>query len=115
MPTRRRSNAAALGAPGYAAVRNSAAVRKNNTAMKILGIFVHRLNLILNGLSYATIQYPPGVSVGVDQGLGSSFALSHWYIPTAVEWLVVAGVLAFGALVFTVSVLILPMQEPADH
>jgi len=84
-------------------------------AIAILGIFVHRLNLILNGLSYATIQYPPGVSVGVDQGLGSSFALSHWYIPTAVEWLVVAGVLAFGALVFTVSVLILPMQEPADH
>lgn len=36
-------------------------------------------------------------------------------MPTAVEWLVVAGVLAFGALVFTAAVLILPMQEPETH
>lgn len=81
-------------------------------AIAILGIYVHRLNLILNGLSYATIQYPPGVSVGVEQGGGSSFALSYWYIPTAIEWLVVAGILAFGALVFTIAVHVLPMQEP---
>jgi dimethyl sulfoxide reductase membrane subunit len=84
-------------------------------AIAILGIFVHRLNLILNGLSYATIQYPPGVSVGVEQGGGSSFALSYWYIPTVIEWLVVAGVLAFGALVFTIAVHVLPMQEPDAH
>ena len=78
----------------------------------ILGIFVHRLNLILNGLSFATIDHPPGLSIGVAQGGGSSFALSYWYVPTVIEWLVVAGVLAFGALVFTISVLILPLEEP---
>jgi Ni/Fe-hydrogenase subunit HybB-like protein len=32
-----------------------------------------------------------------------------------VEWLVVAGVLAFGALVFTIAVHVLPMQEPEAH
>jgi molybdopterin-containing oxidoreductase family membrane subunit len=79
------------------------------------GIFVHRLNLILNGLSYANIQVPPGVSIGAAQPTGPSFALSYWYVPTIVEWLVVAGVLAFGALVFTVAVLVLPMQEPEAH
>jgi dimethyl sulfoxide reductase membrane subunit len=83
--------------------------------LAILGIFVHRMNLILNGLSYATIQHPPGVSIGVSQGLDSSFQLSYWYVPTAIEWLVVSGVLAFGALLFTLAVLFLPMQEPEAH
>ena len=36
-------------------------------------------------------------------------------MPTLVEWLVVSGVLAFGALVFTVAVIVLPMQEPDAH
>jgi Ni/Fe-hydrogenase subunit HybB-like protein len=81
----------------------------------ILGIFVHRLNLVLNGLSYANISLPPGLPIGTDQGGASSFAMSYWYVPTAIEWLIVAGVLAFGGLVFTLSVMILPMQEPDAH
>ena len=81
----------------------------------ILGIFIHRLNLILNGLSYANIQLPPGLPIGTDQGGGSSFAMSYWYVPSLVEWLIVGGVLAFGALIFTAAVLALPMQEPEAH
>jgi len=42
-------------------------------------------------------------------------AMSYWYVPTMVEWLIVGGVLAFGALVFTVAVIVLPMQEPDAH
>ena len=84
-------------------------------AIALLGIFIHRLNLLLNGLSYANIQLPPGLSIGAAQAAGSSFATSYWYVPTLIEWLVVAGVLAFGALVFTLAVLILPMQEPEAH
>jgi molybdopterin-containing oxidoreductase family membrane subunit len=85
------------------------------SVIAILGIFVHRLNLVLNGLSYANIALPPGLPIGTDQGGGSSFATSYWYVPTAIEWLIVAGVLAFGGLVFTLSVLVLPMQEPDAH
>ncbi len=86
------------------------------SAIAIGGIFVHRLNLILNGLSYAPIGVPPGVSIGVDQGPGaSSFAMTHWYVPTIVEYLVVAGVIAFGALLFTLAVRFLPMREHAAH
>lgn len=81
----------------------------------IVGIFVHRLNLVLNGLSYANIQLPPGLPIGTDQGGATSFATSYWYVPTLVEWLIVGGVLAFGALVFTVAVIVLPMQEPDAH
>jgi len=85
------------------------------SVIAILGIFVHRLNLVLNGLSYANISLPPGLPIGTDQGGASAFATSYWYVPTAIEWLIVAGVLAFGGLVFTLSVLILPMQEPEAH
>jgi len=81
----------------------------------IAGIFVHRLNLVLNGLSYANIQLPPGLPIGTDQGGASSFAMSYWYVPTMVEWLIVIGVLAFGGLLFTIAVIVLPMQEPEAH
>ena len=82
----------------------------------IAGIFVHRLNLVLNGLSYANIQLParPARS-GRTRAAASSFAMSYWYVPTIVEWLIVAGVLAFGGLLFTAAVLFLPMQEPEAH
>jgi len=36
-------------------------------------------------------------------------------MPSLVEWLIVGGVLAFGALLFTAAVLALPMQEPDAH
>jgi molybdopterin-containing oxidoreductase family membrane subunit len=85
------------------------------SVMAILGIFVHRLNLLLNGLSYANIQLPPGLPIGTDQAGGVAFAMTHWYVPTLVEWLIVGGVLAFGGLVFTLSVLILPLQEGDGH
>ena len=83
-------------------------------AIAIVGIFVHRLNLVLNGLSYPNIGLPPGLPVGTQQD-GASFAMSYWYVPTIVEWLIVFGVLAFGALLFTMAVRFLPMQEPEAH
>ncbi len=86
------------------------------SAIAIGGIFLHRLNLILNGLSYAPIGVEPGVSIGVWQGpMATSFAMSNWYVPTIVEWLIVIGILALGALLFTIAVAALPLQEPAEH
>lgn len=85
------------------------------SVIAIVGIFVHRLNIVLNGLSYAPIGAPPGVSVGTfEQGV-PSFVETFFYVPTVFEWLVVGGILAFGGLVFTISVLLLPMQEHAEH
>ena len=77
----------------------------------IVGIYVHRLNLVLNGLSHSPIGLPPGVSVGTVQD-GSSFAMSNWYVPSLVEWLIVAGVLAFGAFLFTLAARWLPLRQP---
>jgi molybdopterin-containing oxidoreductase family membrane subunit len=84
------------------------------SALAVVGIFVHRLNLVLNGLSYATVPYPPGVSIGTAQPAGTdSFALSLFYYPSLVEYLVALGVLCFGALVFTVAARVLPLRETA--
>jgi molybdopterin-containing oxidoreductase family membrane subunit len=81
------------------------------SAISIAGILVHRLNLVLNGLSVPNIALPPGLPIGVSQ-VGSSFAETAAYVPTVIEWLVVIGVLAFGGLLFTAAVRYLPMREP---
>ncbi len=81
----------------------------------ILGIWVHRLNLLLNGLSYPPVGMPPGASVGDTAGFGTSFATSYWYVPTIIEWLIVGGILAGGALLVTLAAMFLPLQEPERH
>ncbi len=84
--------------------------------LAVVGIFVHRLNLLLNGLSYVPIQLPPGVAIGASQGpAASSFAAYNWYVPTAVEWIIVAGVLAFGVLLFTLAGLYLPLRDQTER
>ena len=83
------------------------------SGLAVVGIFIHRLNLLLNGLSYVPIALPPGVGIGTPQTGATSFAMYHWYVPTTVEWLSVLGVLAFGALLFTVATLVLPLREHA--
>jgi molybdopterin-containing oxidoreductase family membrane subunit len=83
------------------------------SAIAIVGIFVHRLNLVLNGLSYPNIGLPPGLPIGRAQD-GASFAMSSFYAPTIIEWLVVLGILAFGGLLFTVAAWYLPLQEHVD-
>ncbi len=84
------------------------------SVLAVIGIFAHRLNIILNGLTFATIPYPPGVSIGTPQPAGTdSFALSLPYLPSWVEWLVALGVLCFGALVLTAAVIWLPLREKA--
>jgi molybdopterin-containing oxidoreductase family membrane subunit len=83
------------------------------SALAVVGIYVHRLNIVLNGLSYPLIDLPPGVSTGRFDPTTSSFLTMYFYMPSPVEWLIVVGVLAFGALIFTFAVMLLPMRESA--
>ena len=41
------------------------------SALAVVGILIHRVNIVLNGLSYATVPYPPGVSIGTAQPTGT--------------------------------------------
>ncbi len=84
------------------------------SAFAVAGILIHRVNIVLNGLSYATVPYPPGVSIGVAQPAGqTSFALTYFYHPALIEYLVAGGVVCFGALVFTMLAWKLPLREDA--
>jgi len=86
------------------------------SALAIVGIYVHRLNIVLNGLSFPLVDLPPGVAIGDYAPLTSSFATSSFYMPSLVEWLIVAGVLAFGGLLFTLAAVVLPLREsPGKH
>ncbi len=81
--------------------------------LAVVGIFVHRFNIVLNGLSYATISDPPGVAIGTAQPVGtSSFTLTQFYYPSWVEWVVALGLLWLGALIFTAALIKLPLREP---
>lgn len=82
------------------------------SVLAVVGILIHRVNIVLNGLSYATVPYPPGVPVGVAQPVGqTSFALTYFYKPALIEYLVAGGVICFGALVFTLLAWKLPLRE----
>ncbi len=84
------------------------------SVLAVAGILIHRVNIVLNGLSYATVPYPPGVSIGTAQPEGStSFALVYFYQPALIEYLVAGGVICLGALVFTLAAMKLPLWESA--
>jgi molybdopterin-containing oxidoreductase family membrane subunit len=86
------------------------------SVLAVVGIFAHRFNIVLNGLSHATIPYPPGPSIGVAQPTGTtSFVLVQSYYPSWVEWLIALGVLCLGALIFTAATIKLPLREAHEE
>jgi len=82
-------------------------------ALALIGIFVHRANLIVIGLGKDPIALPPGTPLGIPQANGSSFAASSVYFPSIWEFLIVIGIVALSALVFTLAVRHLPLKEKA--
>jgi molybdopterin-containing oxidoreductase family membrane subunit len=95
--------------------RARVAVVATASVLAVVGIYVHRLNIVLNGLSFPLVDLPPGLAKGDYAPLTSSFSTSYFYMPSLVEWLIVAGVLAFGALVLTLAALVLPLRERPGH
>jgi dimethyl sulfoxide reductase membrane subunit len=81
------------------------------SVLALIGIFVHRANLIVIGLGKAPIQLAPGTPLGTPQDSGSSFATTSVYFPSIWEFLIVIGIVALAALVFTLAVRHLPLKE----
>jgi len=79
--------------------------------LALIGIFVHRANLIVIGLGKAPIQLAPGTPLGTPQANGSSFATTSVYFPSIWEFLIVIGIVALAALVFTLAARHLPLRE----
>jgi len=81
------------------------------SVLALIGIFVHRANLIVIGLGKDPIALPPGTPLGTPQANGSSFAASSVYFPSVWEFLIVLGIVALAALLFTLAVRYLPLKE----
>jgi molybdopterin-containing oxidoreductase family membrane subunit len=84
------------------------------SVLALIGIFVHRANLIVIGLGKDPIALPPGTPLGTPQANGSSFALSSVYFPSVWELLIVIGIMALAALLFTLAVRYLPLKEKSS-
>ena len=80
-------------------------------ALALIGIFLHRANLIVIGLGKDPIPLPPGTPLGTPQANGSSFAPSSVYFPSVWEFLIVLGILGLSALLFTLAMRYLPVRE----
>jgi molybdopterin-containing oxidoreductase family membrane subunit len=81
------------------------------SVLALIGIFVHRGNIIVIGLGHAPIPLAPGTPLGTPLDNGSSFATTSVYFPTLWEFLIVLGILAFSALLFTLGARYLPLKE----
>jgi len=84
------------------------------SVLALIGIFVHRANLIVIGLGKDPIALPPGTPLGTPQTNGSSFAVSSVYFPSIWEFLIVLGIVALSALLFTLAVRYLPLKEKTE-
>jgi dimethyl sulfoxide reductase membrane subunit len=82
--------------------------------LALIGIFVHRANLIVIGLGKDPIALPPGTPLGTPQADGSSFAATSVYFPSVWEFLIVLGIVAASALIFTLAVRYLPLREKSS-
>ena len=81
------------------------------SVLALIGIFVHRANLIVVGLGQSPIQLAPGTPLGTPADDGSSFATSSVYFPTGTEILIVLGIVGLAALLFALAVRYLPLKE----
>jgi molybdopterin-containing oxidoreductase family membrane subunit len=81
------------------------------SVLALIGIFVHRANLIVIGLGKAPIQLPPGTPLGTPRASGSTFAATSVYFPSVWEFLIVIGIISVSAVLFTLAVRYLPLKE----
>lgn len=86
------------------------------SALALVGIYVHRIEIILVGLGNAPLPYGPGTALGTQAGAdATSFAVASQYTPTAVEVVIVVGLFALAALLLTVGAMVLPLRHEASE
>jgi dimethyl sulfoxide reductase membrane subunit len=78
--------------------------------LAVLGVFAKRINILIPGMYEPLVGMAPGIPAGRP---GQPFEPAASYVPTWVEWGVLAGILAFAAAVITVGVRYLVVPEQA--
>lgn len=83
------------------------------SALAVFGIMFEGIRLIFIGYDQVNIASAPGITTGDGyESLGTDiWATSGSYTPTAIEILVTVGIIAIGALVFTIGLRYLPVAR----
>jgi len=84
------------------------------SVLALLGIFVHRANVIVIGLGKAPMQLAPGTPLGTPTASGSSFEVNSVYFPSGWEFLIVIGALALATMLFTLAIRYIPLKESSE-
>ncbi|MDI3317628.1 MAG: polysulfide reductase NrfD [Bacillota bacterium] len=72
------------------------------SVLVVLSVFFKRIALMAGAMTEPYLHLPPGVSMGEPQPAGTAvFQTSQMYAPSALEWLIFAGVVATAALAFS--------------
>ncbi|WP_434522828.1 NrfD/PsrC family molybdoenzyme membrane anchor subunit [Halorubrum sp. AS12] len=86
-------------------------------ALAVAGTLFEGIRLVFTGYENVNIDAAPGISLGGEYaGVATDiWATSGTYTPTLVEVVVTAGIIAVGALVVTVGLRYLPLQQPTTQ
>ena len=80
--------------------------------LAVFGVLFEGVRLVFVGYDSVNIANAPGISVGEYGGLGSNiWAQAGVYTPTMIEITIAAGLMAVGALIVTLGLRFLPIQE----
>ena len=86
------------------------------TVLVLTGAFVQKFEMLLAGFQFRNLTYPGVVTGPPASDAGSwwhAMKGSYFYFPTIIEWLIVLGLFALGALMVTLGLKYLPLIKPA--
>jgi molybdopterin-containing oxidoreductase family membrane subunit len=72
-------------------------------ALILVGVYAYQIQLTTVGMANPLIQLAPGVSIGTYTSGSPVFQLVGQYTPTWVEYCIIVGLIAFGAMLVTVG------------
>ncbi len=80
----------------------------------LVEVFFYRLELVIPAFVNPLVQYQPGTSIGTYAQGVSSFEFVGAYLPSMIEWAIVAALVASAALLITIGLTILPVNSGSE-
>lgn len=93
----------------YPRLRNSMSAKLVAAFFVLVEVFFYRLELVIPAFVNPLIQLQPGTSIGTYAQGFSSFEFAGAYLPSAIEWSIVAALVALAALFITIGITYLPV------
>jgi molybdopterin-containing oxidoreductase family membrane subunit len=109
--------AAPLALLSVPSLRKRASVIFTAGVLAVFGTMFEGIRLVFTGYDVANIDAPPGITLGGEYGgiTTDIWATAGAYTPTLVEIAVTLGIVAIGALIVTLGLRYVPMQQVDDQ